>query len=62
MGLRGTGVEQRQRAVRYSFHLNSSEGANFMNLSLLPGELHLNKTTDGDYVIKIQGEEVFNCS
>lgn len=30
-----------------------------MNLSFLPGDLHLNKTTDGDYVIKIQGEEVF---
>jgi len=30
-----------------------------MNLSFLPGDLHLNKTTDGDYIIKIQGEEVF---
>lgn len=30
-----------------------------MNLSFLPGDLHLNKSTDGDYVIKIQGEEVF---
>jgi hypothetical protein len=30
-----------------------------MNLSFLPGELYLSKTTSGDYVIKIQGEEVF---
>ena len=30
-----------------------------MNLSFLPGELHLNKTASGDYVIKIQGKEVF---
>lgn len=30
-----------------------------MNLSFLPGELHLSKTTSGDYVIKIQDEEVF---
>lgn len=30
-----------------------------MNLSFLPSELHLNKTAESDYVIKIQGEEVF---
>jgi hypothetical protein len=30
-----------------------------MNLSFLPGELHLSKTSSGDYVIKIQDEEVF---
>lgn len=30
-----------------------------MKLSFLPGELHLSKTMGGDYVIKIQGEEVF---
>jgi hypothetical protein len=30
-----------------------------MNLSFLPGELRLNKTAAGDYMIKIQGEEVF---
>jgi hypothetical protein len=30
-----------------------------MNLSFLPGELHLSKTASGDYVIKIQDEEVF---
>jgi hypothetical protein len=30
-----------------------------MNLSFLPGELHLSKTMSGDYVIKIQDEEVF---
>lgn len=30
-----------------------------MNLSFLPGELHLNKQDDGLYVITVRGEEVF---
>jgi hypothetical protein len=31
-----------------------------MNLSFLPGELHLTKSQDGYYSITIQNEEVFN--
>jgi hypothetical protein len=30
-----------------------------MELSFLPGELYLKKTSDGTFVITIQGEEIF---
>lgn len=30
-----------------------------MNLSFLPGELHLIKQQDGTYVITVRGEEIF---
>lgn len=30
-----------------------------MNLSFIPGDLHLNKNGDGAYVITLRGEEVF---
>ena len=29
-----------------------------MNLSFLPGELYLNKTKDGSYIITLQGKEI----
>ncbi len=31
-----------------------------MNLSFLPGELHLTKTKDGSYLITIQEKEILN--
>ena len=30
-----------------------------MNLSFIPGDLHLNKNSEGVYVITLRGEEVF---
>jgi hypothetical protein len=30
-----------------------------MNLSFVPGELYLTKTREGEYIITVQGEELF---